>query len=1200
MPFYDEPTDAPVLPRQPGALLPDPAAASPSVSGLNAITRAAQAITLPGWAGLAVEAVTEGGRKRLQEAAGVWGAAARQENDVVSAYNFARNRAGFEVDPNHNPLDVIGNTPYERDHLMKFVGSRSEADTRAIMSQIDQERADDKLLDAAGWGGTVARVGAGLLDPTLFIPGGAVYRGVRTAETVGKTALSVGAAAALQASVSETTLLATQQNRTLGQVGANISGAAIAGGILGGAIGGLAAHEVTAAAKAVDDVRRGIDQQINLQPSPAKMDIETLRSGDVSGVPVGKAENGIFVPTNEWQIVPNGAKVAIYGSDGEPLNPATILRQDGTIIARTESQPQGVGTGLPQSGGAASAGQVLTLESAFGVERATAHLSPVTRLQTSTFDSAKAVVRDMADAGLSYRQNWEGIPTSVGGTVETRTKMWNAPLSDATATLDDAYARYFFGREEVGAFERRSAALRSGWARVTGDDGKMTLQEFREEVGKAMARGDTHPVPQVQEVAQAFRSKVYDPLWKEAQATKLVEGEEAGGALYKDKFTADQVETMKARNEHEIQKIDLTVNDPVIAQRDPQMVAHLKSQGDVLRKEVEAQEAFLSGAGKAKPLIGAESYITRVYDRPRIIAERDKFQNILRQHFIGQRDARANELKLAGKEPDSFANMDRNAVNELVESVTNNILGEAASRLAGLRMAGKGENPLKARVLSVPDEMLEPYLIRDIEKVSRAYVKSLAGDVELARKFGDPQMTEPLQKLQDEFNAKTAAAESPTERKRLDAEYKAAARDIGALRDRVRGTYGASSDPDGMMARAGRMALQLNYLARLGGMTLSSITDLARPIMRYGTGAFRDGWVPLVTNLSEVKLAAREVRLAGTALDMVRDQRLTELGDILDDFGRGSKFERGVQFLTDRFGLVTLMSPWNGAVKSMAGVITMAEVIRATKAVATGKPTARQIQRLASDGVDEAMARRIWAEAEKSGNDVNGVFLPNTESWADPGAVQAFRAVLNREVDTLIVTPGLEKPLWMSKDLGRIIGQFKSFAAASTQRTMLAGLQQKDAAALSGVMVTLALGALTAKIKATARGEDTSTWTARRWSAEALDNSGLLGIIGEAGNIADKWTGGKVGLARLGGKEVSRYQSRNAVGALLGPTFDFAGEMAQVTRAAATGEVARTDVHALRQVLPFQNLFYVRGLFDKAENAISDRLNLPAKRESRH
>ena len=45
---------------------------------------------------------------------------------------------------------------------------------------------------------------------------------------------------------------------------------------------------------------------------------------------------------------------------------------------------------------------------------------------------------------------------------------------------------------------------------------------------------------------------------------------------------------------------------------------------------------------------------------------------------------------------------------------------------------------------------------------------------------------------------------------------------------------------------------------------------------------------------------------------------------------------------------------------------------------------------------------------------------------------------------------------------------------------------------------------------------------------------------------------------------------------------------------------SRADLHALRQVLPYQNLFYFRGLFDKAEEAIGDRLGLPAKRERKH
>ncbi len=1045
MPFIDPPDE--VTAREPGLLLPDPAkAAAPgtTMGTLDVASVGARVMSgLPGVASLAVEALSDTGRKAIGHAASIYSAAAQQENMLVSAYNYMSERSGFKDDPDHNPLDVIGGTKYEAD-LKPFVGSRSEAETRSIMARIDREEANNRLLDAAGWGGTVARVVTGVLDPTLMMPGAAVYRGTKAAATIGRTALGVGLAATGQAALTEGALYATQETRTPGEVASNIGGAAILGGILGAAIGGLTAKEVASATRAINDVRAGIDREMS--------------------------------------------------------------------------------TGRPQPAGAASAvTQPLTLEPAFGLEKGLKHLSPITRLQQSPFDTAKATVRDMADSGLSYRENWEGIPTSEGGTIETRVKMHNGPLYGTIAQMDDAYARYFFGREDVSAFERRTAPLRAGWARLTGNDGgKLTFQEFREEIGKAMARGDQHPIPQVAEAAQAFRSKVVDPMWKRA--------------------------------------VELKIADDV---------------GEV---------------------VGAQSYITRIYNREMIVGRRDEWSNILETHFREQVAAHKTALTRDGKELDSFAQMDDNAIKELVTSVTNKILGESAQRLASLSFGGKDANPLAKRVLTVPDEKLEPFLIRDIEKVMRAYTRSLAPDIEITAKFGDVTMKEQLAKLQDEYNAKTEGVTGPAA-KALKDQYVRAAADIGATRDRLRNMYKVPDNPDGMLYRAGKMALNLNYLARLGGMTISAVPDLARPIMRYGIGAFRDGWLPLVTNFSEFKMLASEVKLTGTALDMVRDQRLLDIADIMDDFGRHSRFERGVQALTDKFGIVSLMSPWNGALKQMTGVITIGHVMRAVKAVSEGKASTKQVNRLAQAGIDDAMAKRIWAQSVDSGTDVRGVHLPNTEDWKDLGAVEAFRAAIVREVDNLIVTPGLEKPLWMSTGWGRIMGQFKSFAMVSTQRTLMAGLQQRDAAALTGVMTSLALGALTAKIKATQRGEDTSTWQPGRWAAEAIDNSGLGGVLVEGANIADKWTGGKVGLARLGVKEVSRYQSRNAPGSLMGPTFDAAIDAAQVTRAISSGEVARSDLHALRQITPFQNLFYLRRLFDKVEESIGDRMQLPAKRE---
>src|SRR3546814_21070184 len=48
-------------------------------------------------------------------------------------------------------------------------------------------------------------------------------------------------------------------------------------------------------------------------------------------------------------------------------------------------------------------------------------------------------------------------------------------------------------------------------------------------------------------------------------------------------------------------------------------------------------------------------------------------------------------------------------------------------------------------------------------------------------------------------------------------------RDIGAMRDRLRGTYTAPSDPNGILSRTTRVVKQANYIRMLGDMTLSAI-----------------------------------------------------------------------------------------------------------------------------------------------------------------------------------------------------------------------------------------------------------------------------------------------------------------------------------------------------------------------------------------
>jgi hypothetical protein len=327
--------------------------------------------------------------------------------------------------------------------------------------------------------------------------------------------------------------------------------------------------------------------------------------------------------------------------------------------------------------------------------------------------------------------------------------------------------------------------------------------------------------------------------------------------------------------------------------------------------------------------------------------------------------------------------------------------------------------------------------------------------------------------------------------------------------------------------------------------------------------------------------------MAGTALDMVLDSRVMALAEITEDYGRHSKFERFVSAASSQFGMVSLMAPWNASLKQFAGMVTMTNIIKAAERVAKNAGSADDIRKLAAAGIDADLATRIAKQFAEHGDVQGGVYIAGGINWTDHGALEAFRAAVVREVDKIIVTPGQDKPLWMSTELGKLVGQIKSFGISSMQKTVLAGLQQRDAAALNGAMVMMALGAVTYYFKQKIAGREVSD-NPRVWAVEAFDWSGLAGWAMEFNGLAEKATRGRVGLSAFTGEPISRYASRNVYGALLGPTADAVADAFQVSGAAFAGDMTAGDVKALRKLLPYQNLFYLRSLFDQVEKATAD------------
>jgi len=182
-----------------------------------------------------------------EEKGSILGAAFRSENPIVSAATSFSFDPTAILDPDYRPWEALQGSKYEP-YAERFVGARSTEDVARMKLQIDHELEDDAVLQAAGWQGFMAQMGAGLLSPTTFLPGGAIYRGAKGV-SIARTSLSVAVSAGAAAAIDEAALQGTQQTRTGKESAFAIGGSVILGGFLGAAAGKLGQAEFKAAAK---------------------------------------------------------------------------------------------------------------------------------------------------------------------------------------------------------------------------------------------------------------------------------------------------------------------------------------------------------------------------------------------------------------------------------------------------------------------------------------------------------------------------------------------------------------------------------------------------------------------------------------------------------------------------------------------------------------------------------------------------------------------------------------------------------------------------------------------------------------------------------------------------------------------------------------------------------------------------------------
>ena len=145
---------------------------------------------------------------------------------------------------------------------------------------------------------------------------------------------------------------------------------------------------------------------------------------------------------------------------------------------------------------------------------------------------------------------------------------------------------------------------------------------------------------------------------------------------------------------------------------------------------------------------------------------------------------------------------------------------------------------------------------------------------------------------------------------------------------------------------------------------------------------------------------------------------------------------------------------------------------------------------------------------------------------------------------------------------------------------------------LNGSMMSLALGALSYYTWAISRGgtayEKAMEFNSEEWVYEAVQRSGLLGILAEGTRIGEQIPALN-DYAIFGGEGRQARRASSVLGAVLGPSYDLSERLANI--ALGLDEPTQSTLYQARVgLVPYQNVFYFRRLLDQMENSVGSML----------
>lgn len=610
-------------------------------------------------------------------------------------------------------------------------------------------------------------------------------------------------------------------------------------------------------------------------------------------------------------------------------------------------------------------------------------------------------------------------------------------------------------------------------------------------------------------------------------------------------------------------------------------------------------QALKMGLLDAEDILNFEgSYLPRLFNASTV--NTDEFIDVLSaaiaKNRLDDEAAKLNALILDGGE---FHAKILKESRETAMVVQGNILRFPDNRMDPTTLRDRSRN--KARVLDdIPDNVLEDFIDNDIDNITSNFVRSLKGDIELVREFGDVNLKDQRLQIQAETAEMMKAAKTAKERKQIQDKAEEYLTTLNAILTGVRGLDGMSANPDGFYSRALVNTRNLSFITQSSKFLLSSLPELSHSVGYYGMGrVFRNQFMPLFRDMKGLRMSIKDAGDAGVGIDHALNGLIADRENLLQRSGGGrNALDNGLERASTMAANVSGLSYYTNAVARSGGVASQAFVVEIAAKIASGKKVKKSdMAKYLQLGMTEKHASTItelvekFGEAQLTDSGFQFRFSGATE-WTggqkELAARGAFRNAM-RTAHNLTVPIGRlgDRPLWSSTNMGKTLTQYMSFGFAATSRIAGMRLQSRDAAALNGTIAALALGAIAYSLKELASGRPLPDDN-ESFMRGSVDNSGIFGILSNGTSMLQRAYTGEGGIGSLvDGEAPTYYTASNLADAFLGPSFGTAGNLGDAAfnflETGFTGKVHPRTIHAAHRIFPLQELPPVRSLFENIE-----------------